>query len=875
MLSSKSFIGNGIHWQRLVNELNISSDHDITANTSLPCQIYCPSCMSANCKIYHDNITMSEWYFCDSCKCSGDLIQLAAKTLNLDISTTIYALSNLDLFDKLSDKPDFVTINEYRNDFIDIHENISKTLSLPIMAENATEELLIKAGLQQVPEKVWSELFKIVRIDHLNDQLDKHDITKLFKGIEKDDIPKYLFTIPFYDIKGRVRSLYAVPVRNNEYIKQLYPKISASGLSSTTDKVKYHDIGVGMLPAADYVSKEYDDSLFCTTDPVLGSKLQIKHLQEYRTPLPLVCTYDSPKMISKSGWENITRNKIILHLKEINAQSLSLARYLNAKIFYPTSRKKDPYISFKDCKPFAWLTMWYKHAKDWEEVIEEKLASLPTKQANEFLADLELGLTDGAKFLSQCSLETREQLSKTNSDKDQKIIIIKGKIIVEHNNMWYINDTKIKNLVSNYTVKLDNITKIKGKKIYYYKGNIIGPDISLPFSFSSSSATHVKLEDKVNEILFSTGRPPLGFRSVKPATLLDIAIGFSRPKTEELDICVGWNTEKACFLLPKLIIQANQDKFLPSNMVDILQDLPGESLTDDTQIMLSEINQLEENPSIWPMLATFISCILAPSRNKKAQSITIDSTYLLQPMITLGAILACKQLSTRQAEKEIIHTTVDMYTRHPVLENHNWPLLINLVETPSHKVTNYLNTISVPNCVILNSRMKALVTVLKKQYDVMVADEFVNIGISSNTVSKVVANYLRWFCSHHQQLPQVTGNLQRVKVDMLEWFGSIGGKYQADNKVLIFDKDEQNFGRALKILLILLYKSRQLRLIPITKGIFIPTLLLVNAMESQKIYSLNHRGFVDNLKEEGLLVQEDYNGMTGVVVPNEYLQITF
>src|SRR5690348_9280876 len=82
-------IGRLVSWEKVLQVLGSPPPTNV-----LPYFGRCPVCSGNSLHVFHDTVNQTEWHYCEACDQSGDMIQLAQRTWQLDLPATIHKLWN-------------------------------------------------------------------------------------------------------------------------------------------------------------------------------------------------------------------------------------------------------------------------------------------------------------------------------------------------------------------------------------------------------------------------------------------------------------------------------------------------------------------------------------------------------------------------------------------------------------------------------------------------------------------------------------------------------------------------------------------------------------------------------------------------------------
>ena len=318
-------------WHEVLRLLNI----DVQVLV-LPTTVSCPHCKRNSLHVYQDITSGGAWHYCSTCKFAGDTIELAASAWKQDITTTVLKLNahGISFPDNALD-PSIIDKYilghvEYRKGIRALWAAAQERLPLndtPTIAKlhdkftaghTASSITWVRRGKQFLGGCHINDVLRAFRQEKVRNSgpdLDPHTLNsgrgRIFKGRGWSDV----LVLPYYELPGKIRGFTFIG-RDGGSKDIIYRRVSSGteGLKLGADTAAY-DPGLSMYETMFSYHPKYKSTTFVIADPLVALRLQLRHLKQSNTPLPICGSYSDGKLINRWLWSaafsrNFAKNEV-------------------------------------------------------------------------------------------------------------------------------------------------------------------------------------------------------------------------------------------------------------------------------------------------------------------------------------------------------------------------------------------------------------------------------------------------------------------------------------------------------------------------------------------------------------------------------------
>ncbi len=659
-----------VDWTALLAALNVP-----TFNRALPARLMCPVCQRAQLLIFHHFALDSQWHSCEFCQQSGDLFELAARVWRTSLKTAIIRCRQLGLL--ASGSLTHANLTTY----VEHKQAIARANELWKVARNGQlyhgdgQQLARLAGWKANPTTGWKD----DGISNILGCVDARRFQTILSGTEEDRVNRLqlkdnvifnpttgkllpgtkwnkVLLVPYYDVPHRITGF------------QVY------GRSMQLDKDKLYCCADSLSNKDREAGIQLHTALLPYTDDMLGMasldwymKVQSKHLDNNPQPLPLFSWYSSAVCSTRSSWQLLRSQRLVLWAERLDIQTLLAAVRQNADVtICPQSDISSSGMStfFASLSPADFVYLALEKAKEWPELLR-KLARRDVHQLEDLVVSLIAHPAELQMITTACDPQTVAQIKRIlHTAKPHRSAVFGNKTFEQRKDgLYLLGGTKQSKptRVFNGRLKLSRLVWYQEAKEADYIGQLHTGDRYVDFVIDKQTLLTDMLP-WLEQTSLAAGLPLVTCTNKWAKHLHDISLLFHRPATEIGYEKVGWCDEESTFVLPSGKIDC-AGRFTPHNVFRKTISTPGDlnrTRTDKISHLHKLATPLAENQIFWATYFELLKQVLAPAHNELAKSILFvtESRHMLKA--------ACVALAVPVIDP------ID----YPI-EVHNWPTCID------------------------------------------------------------------------------------------------------------------------------------------------------------------------------------------------------
>lgn len=717
----------------------------------MPAVTACPACQLRQLYVYRDAIFGGEWLHCRNCDYHGDIVEVAAHTWKLDVWHAAVKLAGFPQVvvpgsDPMNRLQGYLQLVERRKQVDKFWETSREQLGQ--LEDGDLREILTKHSvMRSLTAGDWhrtgARLVGVASREQI-EQAFKHRQHHRY-NVLKGPGWKYLMTLPFYDLPGRLCGFLFVG-REGKPADHVYHKIYAG----------HPDAGIGLLPAIlGKVSPDFSGHVYHFTDTRLGLRLQMRWLRSSETFLPVVLTRPETK---GTTWEAMAPRQHVLCTPKMTSDIIRQARTVKGRVNVSHPGHDDEYTR----SPAYWLKRNNREAKPWRTKLEQQLRQISAEQCNTVLTDLGLSREELVEFIRTCDPQLRQKLNKTMIEQQSfRQVQFRSYTVTESSQGWAVKGVPICNGI----VHLDQILRHDDKR--YYRGYVrIGKE-------------EIRFVDDC--------------KTVKRCGLLARAAHFAEAAGQHLTYDPGWNrhAEQLATLLhpPRVVISTNRigwDSNLNGFRLAHFNLVAGGRVERDdtnlfaedripTQRMLPPTAMLEKTVKslcrsikgrefFWTTFAAVVQHILAPAFRTTPAPLVIVGKATVDQVVRHAGCMGCETYETGQTA---------VLTR---ATNHHWPAVIRVGDRRLD--TAWLRTAR--NCLAELPAVAVPLATLHGWDTLNIPDDTLPLQIAVPELQTVLPLYLQDLCRRNMTLTTPTTGFTGVLEDVIDWISRTWGHHEMD-----------------------------------------------------------------------------------------------
>lgn len=493
----------------------------------MPTQVVCPFC-NQKLNLYPD-IIGGAWYNCDGCHQYGDMIELAAKVWNLDITTTLRKLASRGatlpdgmLSTENIDKYDISIIQSRRR----MKEYIETTSRRPFQDNEQYVYLHDLFGMtsRADPDRWRNQMGKFIG---WSERVEGEAVFRPgsigmgkrgARGKDRVFLGRYwkeVLAIYFKCLPGRVSGIMFVG-REGKYPKDW---VFRWAIHNT------FEAGLGFYEAVINQTQQFGNTAFVTLDPILALRLHSKWFKDNSTPLPLALAFDGPRAWSQYVWDSLPNKDWVFWGHTVTPELFAQASQVNGRVYIGNVNQKDL------THHTVLLHRIADKAKRWDKVLENEIPRLTDQELEQIVRSLRITDHQRQEFVrTRKSLAVRKRIS-TALDLDYPVRQVRlinmplrnSVTVLELPDGWYVDGDRI----SEARIRVET-SYIRDNK-YKHKIRVMFRDRAIGIIMTHDEALN-KIDEKIERALVRTRiGVPLIAKAWAPR-LYEIAILFSRPR---------------------------------------------------------------------------------------------------------------------------------------------------------------------------------------------------------------------------------------------------------------------------------------------------------------------------------------------------------
>lgn len=865
----------------------------------LPALVRCPLCQRQSLTVYKEPAKPGHWYHCTGCGFAGDPVDLTAAAGQISVGSAILKLvaRGLPIPPNLLE-PEKLDLQEkkaaFRKQVLAFWDTARASTSDIGGTGPAQRKLGIAPGMMHAPE--WPrrggrfvghcpviEAEKLLRPGVLAYRL-KHGMTgvggvgwaPLFPGRGWRD----LLVVAYRDVPGRISGLMFIGREAH------WPEDFVFAPILTFKAGVPYAIGVSMLDAALTMHREFGSTVVVVEDPVMALRIQLRHLVNTDTFLPVVGAWGRREF--KSIWPILPRRNLVHWSPEPNGQLLTRARLADGQVaLAPAGQAVAGHL--ERSRPILAVQGMVAAARPWDAALEALLSQLAPAKAEELVLGLKLKPDETAGFLRACADDTRARLAALFTDVGKpRGVTISGKTVIESCGAWRVSSTG--ELVCDAILRIDQVIRSAGGAVSY-RGRIEYKGQSLPFWAPDSEIeknTLRWLKTKVGQA--GLGEVIIG-GTYWSRFILNIAQQLEPPQSiHGLDM-VGWDDDRNAFALPQFILRGNGEVVAPDYVVPAETIMPGSGLTmpdgmtPGARVALAWSD--EANELFWAATVCLLTDILSPALGMPRSSTALVGAGAVGAGQAVARAFGCLEA---YASGGYHKRGLAVAAQRLLDQGHRWPLLMirhnGLSDDPAGVVhAETLGTIQ-PGVVAAAGSWPAEVLSVTGGWHVLMCSNSVTTDRVREHGATVLVNYLKDLCERRLDLDVGGSLLDAVHRDLAAWYGRVASSRVVDRaRQYIYADDptarSARFGR----LVCRLIDSGELRLSPpganaqraiIVLGgdlVHIPKWGVNESLAKRLAIALDVDAISLSLRSSGVLLEErDQDYVAGWVVPESWLR---
>lgn len=668
---------------------------------ALPLRVRCPICREGSLTVYRDDACGGGWHACNHCASQGDLLALAARTLNVTVPDAIADLAahGFDIpADDASVRRYLEEYVEYDARLMELWKSAQQGLSHPpagvggvvqrlgIHIPNWTSRLQDGVG-QLVGFLTKTEIEECFQPQVMRNQKLKHRSTsnstdRVFHGPNWDSV----VAVPFFDQPGRISCFLLIGREADPKFDYIVKRANRG----TRDNQYFRpdaEAGLALHPGIYRAAEARNRTVVAVGNPQLMLRLQIRHFQTHLSPLPIAGWFDSGRWCdwrtlgrrtrTMSAWQMLSGYRLVFWAPMgSDAYTLHQAVSTEGWISKAGPRRSDAqalsqYIRNTD--PDQLWEQIVKKARPWPDAVADDLKKWDDPQIYKWLAQMRHEGEPLEPILARLSGPVRKRVEALiNAEACPRTIAFDRHTILEANRSWYLQRKGFpRALICDAVLRLDQLLRDPDHDQTFVRGRILYREHEVkvfePFKTIEQDPLRYMQEE-----LLDAGLGLMQSDYHYSTRLLQIARSFQEPQIADAETRVGWNAKACRLVLPQFAIDS-RGKVLDLHGELIAADAPASRLERPREICGTDLDKATGDAEFarlfWATMACTVANILAPRFTLRPAGICLVGCGA--EAVGTAVATACGCLRSRAHDAESVRRALADE------QVHDWPLIVD------------------------------------------------------------------------------------------------------------------------------------------------------------------------------------------------------
>jgi len=837
--------------------------------------------------VFEDHVSKGQWFSCQHCLQSGDIVQLVARHWELSEESAIVKLSKMgfSIDPAESNLQRYHAVTSRCNRFAEFWQQVRQNLIHgSTSAISLVHDLKLACGVSQdrwnrglgqllggVSHKEAEQAYH----PHSENQTRNSSEHRLFRGGKWGDV----LVFPYWQLPGKLSGFLFVGREGDPEKDFVFRAIHHNGSSASSSFG--NEAGLLLHPQVPQVAVSYGNHVVAIDDPVLSIRMQARNFEASGWPLPLVCCHAEDNRRERAqtlhGWKQFMGIRPVIWMPRYDRTLVEQAIVAGARI--SLMRPEDTsdaglwrYIT--NYPPQELLRRIIRHSKPWPQAMTQLVQELDDGAIEDLFYYLEMDKLEPARVLERCDPKVRKHFRTLSASRPvRRVVPLSPTVLVaEIDDSWFLEARQGHSpLVSDAIIRIRDTIHQKTTGYTYYRGEILHQGKAFEFC-ESKEALKKDTWNWLEDFLDARGHVLRG-NSRHSKDLIDIAIQLHCPEHSYGVDSVGWDLRNSRLLLPNYYLTAGGDVHSYDAQIPT-PDTPGRNLLRPCDLSPAELDATAEDPDMaGPLWACFIAAmanIVAPAYRQPTSGIGLVGAGAELAGQGIADAMGCTnyQFSGRYGKDQATEAE----------RRHGWPIFVQLPTASIHKkaMNEWLNIGGTHrhNCLVSLPWFVSRAKILFGGWHIVRADQ--PIIFSETTVdafSKLTSAYLADLAKRHFKLshwgsgrnppwlisvakdirqfvePQLPGWLDTVSPK--QWIahetrkvtadplGSMLGHLASEGKLLVGSARSD---------------VRRPSLLPLDEGMLLDKLDLLKLLDKEKVTLINPARITSALANSGALV---------------------
>ena len=397
----------------------------------------------------------------------------------------------------------------------------------------------------------------------------------------------------------------------------------------------YREAGLASHPDVREVAVDWQHTIFATADPLAYLHLQLQQFEHSNHPLPLVLWQDTHvdrvHAYTRRAWEMFGGCRVVFWDPFLGLSTLKQAIAIDGWIATcgprPIHEKTEirDYLEYQ--QPSLFCSLLQRQARPWPKALAKALSTWSDSRVEDIFLQLRLESPQLEKVRKACPFELRKRLDSILASRPiQRFVRFDDHVVVEQPDGWYCYRhrdwaRRHMELICNAWLRVLQIVTHKRTGRATYVGTIIYNGEEIPFVAAQKEIEKDPL-GWMRQFLLQCGKGLLRYNPAWSKKIISVAASFQDPKVVAGIDTVGWDQERAAFLLPGRIIGLDGTHKLP--LIEDASLFPAANLKCSSEPLPTNWHELENEYELslfWGALTGVLSDVLAPALFRETKGI--------------------------------------------------------------------------------------------------------------------------------------------------------------------------------------------------------------------------------------------------------------
>jgi hypothetical protein len=667
------------------------------ASQAWPTTADCPICKQWPMEIYRTDD--GGWFHCRRCDRRGDMIDLVAAARGLSLHAAIVWLA----LRSPRDLPSRWEIDRHLETHVALR---ARTIAL---RDRAAAHLLDRSWWNNSllgrcwfpPEVPWERL--LAGPGGVLGIADAADVERCFSPttMREEDRLRHrnnpsahavfrgrgwrdVLVFPYYDLPGRISGFQLVG-RDGGPQDRIFKGV-ARDYRGNQHVPGVMEAGLAMHPGVPNAWIRGNGNVVAIDDVVQATRLQLRHFERSRIPLPLVVWHDSIDDLSTRpnsmrvrthrGWDMLSRFEVAHWMPKFRFATVLQAMRSSGRVatFGPDDDSDVSLRTFLDrMAPDEFIRRVLRESRPLWDVLGEHLSRLSDAEVEQLYRRFDAEGRDPELVFASCAKSGGPRLAAALAKIHPRTADFDGGTLIERDGAWFLKPwRRPEQLLCDAIVRFDKRTFVKRTREVFLSGRILRASGDIPFSGVPESDLEKHGDRWLQATVQNHGGGEIQCHRRLARNLVRMANCFQRAKREPSFERLGWDAEAhSQYVLPGVLISV-LGPATPLKNMPYLGTAPRRALEPPRRLQPTDFAAVLEysssNGLFWAAAASLIANVLAPQWHLDPLGVALVGAGAQTVGREVAAAMGCATVSVR--------TPRDFSACWEEEAAHDWPLFV-------------------------------------------------------------------------------------------------------------------------------------------------------------------------------------------------------